>query len=72
MVKTSQQRRSEYALRPQNNSIMQRAKPRPPRTKKLQTASQYDKNALKRPSTMTKYRYGWKLAWKLIDLLDLS
>ena len=72
MVKTPPQRKEEYAKRPQNQSIMQRAKPRPPRTKKLQTASQFDKNALKKPSTMTKYRYGFKLAWKLIDLLDLS
>ena len=64
MVKTPQQLRKSYSRRPQNQPFSIRDKPRAPRTTKLRTATQWDKNALKKPSTMAKYRYGYKNAWK--------
>ena len=65
MVKTPKERRESYQKRPQNLPFSKRAKPRPPRTKKLRTAIAYDKNATKKPCTLAKYRYGYNLAWKI-------
>ena len=65
MVKTPQELKKSYQKRPQNLPFSKRAKPRAPRTKKLRTATAFDKNAMKKPSTMAKYRYGYSLAWKV-------
>ena len=65
MVKTPQEIRESYQARKQNQPFAIRGNVRKPRTKTLRTAIAFDKNRLKKPSTMTKYRYGFNLAWKV-------
>ena len=65
MVKTPREHRESYKKRPQNLPFALRNKPRPPRTQKLRTAVQFDKNRIKKPATLAKYRYGYNLAWKI-------
>ena len=51
--------------RPQNKPLRDRKKLRPPRTTNLRTAIAFDKNALKAPSTLAKYRTGYVNAFKV-------
>ena len=65
MVKSPKELRDSYKKRLQNLPYVSRDKPRAPRTQKLRTATQFDKNKLKKPSTMAKYRYGYNNVFKV-------
>ena len=76
MVKRRRTNGFDGTNRPQNKPLRARKKIRPPRTTSLRVACAFDKNNLREPSTLSKYRAGYRLIFRVKSarkrMLDLG